>query len=81
MICMVTRFKSESQRKAVMSALNKPHTKSIKYIPKSNMVDFPIDLVQAEFMNEDTEISNVWKWKKGQNLTRWMDGWMRGGYS
>jgi len=32
---------------------------------------FPIDFVQAEMSNLNTDTSNPWKWKKGQKLHQW----------
>ncbi|NOQ37596.1 hypothetical protein GQ472_01785 [archaeon] len=68
----MTRFKSDRQRKAVMSRLSRAGIAT--GIHDDKPVEFSIDLVQAEFMNDDTDISNVWDWKSGQNLTRIMDG-------
>lgn len=65
-------FKSDRQRKKVMATIGK--RQAVKPVSKNKAVSFPIDLIQAEFMNEDTDISNVWKWKKGQGVTRWTDG-------
>ena len=47
------------------------NNKEEKKISLKKTYDLPMDFIQAEFSNLDSDESNTWKWKKGQTLHKW----------